>query len=720
MFHNIRSIRWLFAVALSAAALLISFASLNRASAQNGGSQNPQSPQVAAGSAFTYQGRLIKNGQPLSGTCDLQFGLWDAASGGNFLNSNTFSSVPISNGLFTGQIDYGAATFAGDARWIETTVKCAGDPNYITLSPRTKLTAAPYAIYALSNWALIGNSGTGGSGFLGTTDNVALNIGVNNTPAIRIYPQPQSPNIVGGYIGNTISPTTYGQTIAGGGAFFYENRTSNTYATVGGGRKNRSDGYAATIAGGIDNGASNDYATVAGGLNNQATGSSSGIGGGFYNVAAGYVSYVGGGDYNLAMTQNATIGGGYSNTITGGQLIANNTIGGGVFNYNSGFAATIAGGHGNQATGEWSTLGGGGFNTGSNRSSTVSGGEYNVASGSRSTIGGGAYNLAVGSGSTIGGGGFNGTGTFSGNRASGTASTIGGGYGNVTSGDAGYGTIGGGQSNQISATAGTNLNIATIGGGYNNKITLGGATIAGGNSNTASGFDATVGGGNSNTASGGASTVPGGASNQALGYASFAAGQQAIADANGCFVFNDNTNATRSCFGPNRFIARASGGVWFFTSGNDSTGVSVAAGSGSWSSVSDRNVKANFETVDTRALVEKLAQMPISTWNYKTQDASIRHIGPMAQDFAAAFGVGEDTTHISAIDADGVSLAAIQGLYQMVQEKDQRINQLENEIAQLKNGGQPAADGSFNPFNLTSVLALGGVIAIGLRQKRGA
>ena len=96
----------------------------------------------------------------------------------------------------------------------------------------------------------------------------------------------------------------------------------------------------------------------------------------------------------------------------------------------------------------------------------------------------------------------------------------------------------------------------------------------------------------------------------------------------------------------------------------------------------------------------------------------MRHIGPMAQDFYAAFGVGGDDTSISTVDADGVSLAAIQGLYQMIQEKDQRISQLENEVTQLKNGGQPAPDSSFNPFNLISVLALGGVITIGARQKR--
>lgn len=475
MFISYRSARWLFVLALGVVTLLISLALIGTASAQRNG---PQSPQAATGSGFTYQGRLIKNGQPISDTCALSISLWDASSGDNFLNSNTFTTVPISNGLFTVQIDYGASTFNGEERWIEMAVKCTGDANYITLSPRTKLTPTPYAMYALGNWALNGNGGTGGTGFVGTTDNTALTIGVNGAGALRIYPQSQSPNIAGGYSGNYISSTIYGATIAGGGSFFYENRVLNTFGTVGGGRANHADGYGSTIAGGIDSQATGDYGTVAGGLHNYATSGSSGIGGGFYNVANGYVAYIGGGDLNIAGTQNATIGGGYSNTITGGQLIANGTIGGGVFNVATGFAATIAGGHGNQAPGEWSSMGGGGFNTASGRSTTVSGGEYNTASGA---------------GSTIGGGGWNGYST-SGNQTQGAASMIGGGYSNLISADGGCSTIGGGQQNQISAPAGTNLNIATIGGGYNNKITLGGATIGGGNSNTASGFDATVGG----------------------------------------------------------------------------------------------------------------------------------------------------------------------------------------------------------------------------------
>lgn len=93
---------------------------------------------------------------------------------------------------------------------------------------------------------------------------------------------------------------------------------------------------------------------------------------------------------------------------------------------------------------------------------------------------------------------------------------------------------------------------------------------------------------------------------------------------------------------------------------------------------SDRNVKANFKGVDGLEVLEKVARLPITSWNYKTDPASVRHIGPMAQDFKAAFGLnGKDDRHISSIDAQGVALAAIQGLYRLVQEKDARIQGLE-------------------------------------------
>ena len=103
----------------------------------------------------------------------------------------------------------------------------------------------------------------------------------------------------------------------------------------------------------------------------------------------------------------------------------------------------------------------------------------------------------------------------------------------------------------------------------------------------------------------------------------------------------------------------------------------LAAGGNSWSAVSDRDAKEHFETVDVRAVLDAVAAMPITTWNYKSQDPSVRHIGPMAQDFRAAFGLGHDERHISTIDSDGIALAALQGLYEVVQEKDAQIRALE-------------------------------------------
>ena len=156
-------------------------------------------------------------------------------------------------------------------------------------------------------------------------------------------------------------------------------------------------------------------------------------------------------------------------------------------------------------------------------------------------------------------------------------------------------------------------------------------------------------------------------------------------------MFNDNTNAQLACNGDNRFVVRSTGGAWFFTSGNNAAGVTVSAGGGSWASVSDRDAKANFAAVDTREVLAKVAAMPVTTWKYKSQDEEIRHIGPVAQDFYAAFGVGEDETHITTVDADGVALAAIQGLYEIVQEQDRHaadqlaeIGGLQQEVAALQ------------------------------------
>jgi hypothetical protein len=173
--------------------------------------------------------------------------------------------------------------------------------------------------------------------------------------------------------------------------------------------------------------------------------------------------------------------------------------------------------------------------------------------------------------------------------------------------------------------------------------------------------------------------VPGGLSNTAQGWASFAAGRRAKADHAGAFVWGDSTNADVASNTDNQFIARATGGVTFFTDAGLTTGVTVGAGGGSWSSVSDRNLKENFAPVEGQSLLARLNQIPIETWNYKAQDDSIRHMGPMAQDFRAAFELGSDDKRISTVDADGVALAAIQALYRLSLEKEEELRKLKQE-----------------------------------------
>jgi Chaperone of endosialidase len=102
--------------------------------------------------------------------------------------------------------------------------------------------------------------------------------------------------------------------------------------------------------------------------------------------------------------------------------------------------------------------------------------------------------------------------------------------------------------------------------------------------------------------------------------------------------------------------------------------------------ISDRNVKANFVDVDKLEILEKVARLPISSWNYEDECSTNRHLSPVAQDFHHAFGLnGDNDTHISVIDLQGVALAAIQGLYHLNQQQDARITKLEKRITELSN-----------------------------------
>ena len=108
-----------------------------------------------------------------------------------------------------------------------------------------------------------------------------------------------------------------------------------------------------------------------------------------------------------------------------------------------------------------------------------------------------------------------------------------------------------------------------------------------------------------------------------------------------------------------------------------------------WQNGSDRNSKQDFAPVNSQEMLEKVMSLPITEWQYKVDANGLKHLGPMAQDFHAAFGLnGADDRHIATVDESGVALAAIQGLNEKLegssQESETRIQKLETENAALK------------------------------------
>lgn len=268
-------------------------------------------------------------------------------------------------------------------------------------------------------------------------------------------------------------------------------------------------------------------------------------------------------------------------------------------------------------------------------------------------------------GGFIGGGGaWTAGGQYNPNRVIGNYGVVIGGIGNSAADSS---VVCGGRNNVVDG------NSSTICGGQANIVSTSVSVIGGGSSNTIFENWGVIGGGNNNFLTGRWATIPGGKDNTANGNISFAAGANAIADGFGSFVWSDATGTTFASFGDHTFSVRASGGTRIYSDPNATTGVELAAGSGSWSTLSDRNAKTNIATVSPLQVLERLAGLPIATWNYRTQAAGVRHMGPMAQDFFAAFGLGENERTISGVDADGVLMAAVQGLNEVVQTQTKRL-----------------------------------------------
>jgi len=545
------------------------------------------SAQTPLGTAFTYQGRLIDDGRPADGDYDFQFTLYDdPIAGAVVCGPIDVADEPVVDGLFTVTLDCGSDVFACDARWLEIGVRPwnSGGP-YTVLAPRQEMTPVAYALALPGLW---------------TQQNAT------------------SPNIIGGYCGNSVTGGVSGATIGGGGNNANINQVTDqygtvgggddnqagdnagavndaTYATVGGGGSNTASNYYATVGGGYNNVASNGYATVGGGCRNEASNEKATVGGGWYNEASGEMATIAGGRQNIASASRSTVGGGYNNVASNG--IA--TVCGGEGNEAGGWGATVAGGGNNSATGIGAAISGGGGNIAPADYAAIGGGRYNDAQADYATISGGGRsdtgdpstnNRVTDNYGTVGGGGNNKAGFDDGDTTNQMYATVAGGEQNTATGH--RSTVGGGGQNSAVTTyttvSGGTQNraegeVSTIGGGYANGINGAGhrATIGGGELNSADGWYNTIGGGTYNTTSLMAATVGGGSSNNASGdYAVVAGGYDNSAGANYATVPGGagNTAGGHYSFAAGRraqanhqgtFVWADSGGVFFTSTGND-------------------------------------------------------------------------------------------------------------------------------------------------------
>jgi hypothetical protein len=597
------------------------------------------SVQARIESGFTYQGELRLADTPIEGDHDFRFRLYSSETDGARVGPELSQpSVAVLDGVFTVQLDFGADALTGAPRWLEIDVRASGEPGYETLAPRTLLASVPYAWGAA--WALPGSVSTDSiqSGAVG---------GAQIDPA-EVQRRVSAACPAGEFL-RAINPDGTVVCAAGG---------------AGGGSAWLLGGNAGTNPQTDFLGTSDDQPLVLA-ANGQLLGRIEAISPGTGNFTANIV---------MGNPDNAVRPGVRGAVIAGGGLPLSNpneffrpnvvtdnfgTVGGGHANVagiddaspSNASWATVGGGADNRAAGQSATVSGGEKNFAINNSATISGGKENTARGVSSTVAGGADNEAAALDSVVSGGSFN--------TAGSTGAVVAGGTGNSALGSSSV--IGGGELN----CAGGNYSWA---GGRRSKVRPATESME-----VLTGCDNVPGAG-----------VPGGDQ--------------------GTFIWADSQNANFQSTGPNQFLVRAQGGVYFGTGGpvsfpadafiSTSTGAYMDS-NGVWQLPSGQVLKTGFQAIDPLDILDRLLRLPMRSWSYKASPESDRHLGPVAEEFHASFGLGSDDASISWVDASGVALAAIQGLNQRLETEnaalrrqnetqDAAIDELRRELQALR------------------------------------
>lgn len=240
---------------------------------------------------------------------------------------------------------------------------------------------------------------------------------------------------------------------------------------------------------------------------------------------------------------------------------------------------------------------------------------------------------------------------------------------------------------------------STVGVGFGSAVTVSGtAGFSAGAQNVCSGFACTA---------IGYTVRAGGQGSVALGYRTTANNDYAVAlgyrasnnTHTGTMVMGDEstTDSVRNQ-ADNEFRIRYNGGIRLrvSTASNGNTpgaggnvGCDLTVAVPSWTCASSRTLKEDFEAVDGEDVLSRIRTIPITTWSMIGGDRGVRHLGPVAEDFYAAFPLGLGETTIGMGDIDGVNLAAAKALeartvrlQEQLDDRTARVQALEALLAQ--------------------------------------
>lgn len=594
---------------------------------------SPFSTTFAQGTAFTYQGRLIDDATPAYGMYDLRFAIYDAASGGTqHSNALTNSATSVTNGLFSVALDFGPGVFTGSPRWLDIAVRTNGSSTFVVLSPRQALTATPYAMAAANANSVAGSNITG------------------TISAARLPASIVTNNASGVVLTGTFSGTF--------GVFSNLFLSSLTNGNVNRLRFTDAPGSERVLLHAKRN---MDFETE--------------------NDGTAWVGH----DYTSVIDHDSSLHIRHDSTVTVDNNLAFTDHASVVTTIDGNLTTSVGGDYGLTANNANLTAANNVNLSANNLTTSVGVNQSSIVGGAMSFTVGKSLNLTVGQNLTlfpstgVGIGTGNPQGSLhvysvnnptvvriqsTGTPGFGRLEFVSNPQGDVNEWRPAYiqsldaGGFTGGLGFYVNGTGAGNKF------GSNEVMRIINRSVGVNKTSPVSALDAVSGATGNGVQGTCTNTSASGVYGENLTGGGY--GVAGRASGTGVAVYGDNANA--------------SGWAGYFNGNVRITGTLNPS--------SDRNLKKDFQPIHPAEILEKVAALNIKSWVYTNDASASRHLGPVAQDFKAAFGLGHDDYTIATVDADGVALAAIQGLTERFEARsvksERQLRELEAENAELK------------------------------------